>query len=158
MNTGSSTSSGAMLRNASKSACERTWERVGIIYARVALGVAFLSAAADRFGLWGKHSDWGNFASFEHYTAKVNSFMPAFSIPFLAWAATIAEVVLGIALIAGIWPRWVSLGSALLLALFGTAMAISLGIKSPLDYSVFSASAGAVLLALYQTRISGANS
>jgi hypothetical protein len=37
-------------------------------------------------------------------------------------------------------------------------MAISGGIKSPLDYSVFSASAGALLLALYQTRKSGANS
>jgi hypothetical protein len=32
-------------------------------------------------------------------------------------------------------------------------MAISLGIKAPLDYSVFSASAAALLLALYQTRI-----
>lgn len=40
----------------------------------------------------------------------------------------------------------VALGSAVLLAIFGTAMAISLGLKSPLDYSVFSASAGALLL------------
>jgi uncharacterized membrane protein YphA (DoxX/SURF4 family) len=86
------------------------------------------------------------------YTAKVNSFMPASSIPFLAWAATAAELSLGVALILGLWPRWVALGSALLLVLFGTAMAISFGIKSPLDYSVFSASAGAVLLALYSDR------
>jgi hypothetical protein len=35
-----------------------------------------------------------------------------------------------------------------LLAIFGIAMAISFGPKSPLDYSVFSASAGALLLAL----------
>lgn len=41
---------------------------------------------------------------------------------------------------------------ALLLALVGTAMAISFGIKSPLDYSVFAASAGALLLALYPAR------
>jgi hypothetical protein len=40
------------------------------------------------------------------------------------------------------------------LALFGLAMTISMGIKSPLDYSVFSASAGAMLLALYARRIS----
>jgi putative oxidoreductase len=78
--------------------------------------------------------------------------MPAFTIPFLAWTATAAELALGLALIVGIWPRWVALGSALLLALFGTAMGISFGIKSPLDYSVFSASAGALLLALYQAR------
>jgi uncharacterized membrane protein YphA (DoxX/SURF4 family) len=86
------------------------------------------------------------------YTAQVNSFMPAFSIPFLAWAATLAEFGLGAALIIGIWPRWVGLGSAVLLALFGIAMAISFGIKSPLDYSVFSASAGALVLALHQSR------
>jgi len=37
----------------------------------------------------------------------------------------------------GIWLRWAALGSSILLLLFGTAMAISFGIKSPLDYSVF---------------------
>jgi putative oxidoreductase len=78
--------------------------------------------------------------------------MPAFSIPYLAWAATAAELSLGVLLILGLWPRWVALGSAVLLALFGIAMAISFGIKSPMDYSVFSASAGAVLLALYGDR------
>ena len=77
--------------------------------------------------------------------------MPASTIPFLAWAATAAEFSLGVLLILGIWPRWVALASALLLVLFGTAMAISFGIKSPLDYSVFSASAAAVLLAVYGT-------
>jgi uncharacterized membrane protein YphA (DoxX/SURF4 family) len=86
------------------------------------------------------------------YTAKVNSFMPAFTIPFLAWAATIAETLLGITLILGIWLRFVALAAAGLLVLFGTAMAISLGIKTPLDYSVFSASAGALLLAICQIR------
>ena len=118
----------------------------------------FLSAVADRFGLWGKYGGWGNFANFTKYTAEVNSFMPAFSIPFLAWAATVAETSLGIGLIVGLWPRWMALGTALLLAMFGTAMAISFGVKSPLDYSVFSASAGALLLALYQSRKPGANS
>jgi putative oxidoreductase len=39
-----------------------------------------------------------------------------------------------------------------LLVLFGTAMAISFGAKSPLDYSVFSASAAAILLALNEPR------
>src|SRR5438067_9528997 len=123
-------------------------KRWAILYARITLGAAFLSGIADRFGLWGKATGYGDFAHFMQYTAQVNSFMPAFTIPFLAWAATVAELVLGIALISGVWPRWVALASALLLFLFGTAMAISFGLKSPLDYSVFSASAGAVLLAL----------
>jgi uncharacterized membrane protein YphA (DoxX/SURF4 family) len=126
------------------------FERLGILYARIALGAAFLSGIADRFGLYtGRNVGYGDFAGFVAYTAKVNSFMPAATIPFLAWAATAAEFSLGVLLILGIWPRWVALASALLLVLFGTAMAISFGIKSPLDYSVFSASAAAVLLALY---------
>ena len=126
--------------------------RGGILYARLALGAAFLSAVADRFGLWGKYGGWGNFANFIQYTAKVNSFMPAFTIPFLAWSATIAEIFFGIGLIVGLWRRWMALGAAVLLAIFGLAMAVSFGVKSPLDYSVFSASAGALLLALYEDR------
>jgi uncharacterized membrane protein YphA (DoxX/SURF4 family) len=128
---------------------------LGVLYARIALGAAFLSGIASRFGLYGKNAGYGNFDNFVKYTADVNSFMPAFTIPFLAWSATAAELVLGIALILGVWPRWIALGSAVLLALFGITMAISFGIKSPLDYSVFSASAAAVLLALYEGRTHG---
>jgi putative oxidoreductase len=73
--------------------------------------------------------------------------MPAATIPFIAWSATVAETSLGILLILGLWPRWVSLAAAILLAMFGTAMAISFGLQSPMDYSVFSASGAALLLA-----------
>jgi putative oxidoreductase len=126
----------------------RSYVKVAVIYARLALGAAFLSGIADRFGLYGKNVGYGNFENFVRYTAQVNSFMPAFSIRFLAWAATVAELLLGLALVFGLWIRWTSLASAVLLALFGTAMTISFGFKSPLDYSVFSASAAALLLAL----------
>lgn len=128
------------------------WERLGVLYARFALGAAFLSAASGRFGLWDKTLDLKHFANFMEYAAEVNSFMPRSTIPYLAWAATVCETSLGILLILGLWPRWVSLGSALLLATFGTAMAISFGLKSPMDYSVFSASGAAVLLALHAFR------
>lgn len=129
------------------------FERLAVLYVRVALGAAFLSGIADRFGLYrGRNVGYGNFAGFVAYTAKVNSFMPASTIPFLAWAATAAELFLGVTLILGISPRWTALGSALLLILFGIAMAISFGIKSPLDYSVFSASAASLLLAFYARR------
>ena len=124
-------------------------KRIGVLYARVALGSAFLSAVAARFGLWhdrGPHS----FTLFVHYTAQVNSFLPVSIIPFIAVAATIAETSVGIALIAGFRVRWTALAAAILLALFGTAMAISFGIKSPLDESVFSASAAALLLAMQE--------
>ena len=125
--------------------------KLAFLYARVTLGIGFLSGIADRFGLWrGRNVGYGNFAGFVQYTAKVNSFMPASSIPFLAWAATAAELVLGVLLLIGIWLRWTALASALLLILFGIAMGISFGAKSPLDYSVFSASAAAFMLALNQ--------
>jgi uncharacterized membrane protein YphA (DoxX/SURF4 family) len=127
-------------------------ERFGVLYARIALGVGFLSAVADRFGLWGKYAGWGNFATFTEYTAQVTHYLPSFFAPFLAWAATVVEIVLGILLILGLWPRWVSLASAALLAMFGISMAISFSITSPLDYSVFAASSAAMLLALWQNR------
>jgi putative oxidoreductase len=127
------------------------WLGWASLCARIALGAAFLSGIADRFGLYrGRNVGYGDFAGFVRYTAKVNSFMPASTIPFLAWAATAAELFLGIALISGVWRVWVALGSAALLILFGTAMAISFGIKSPLDYSVFSASSAALLVAAYE--------
>jgi uncharacterized membrane protein YphA (DoxX/SURF4 family) len=108
-------------------------ERWGALYARIAIGAAFLSSVAARFGLWGAQSGWKDFSDFTRYTAQVNSFMPPATIPVLAWAATVAELSLGIALIVGVRLRLA-------------------GIKAPLDYSVFSASAGALLLALYETR------
>jgi uncharacterized membrane protein YphA (DoxX/SURF4 family) len=153
-----STASESLQTNEANGARTPSWRRLGILYARIALGSAFLSPVADRFGLWGKHADWGNFANFTRYVAQVNSFMPTSTIPFLALASTAAETALGILLILGIWPRRVALGSAILLFLFGTAMAISFGIKKPLDYSVFSASAGALLLSLFQVRKSALNS
>lgn len=118
-------------------------------YARLALGAAFLSGIASRFGLYGGNAGYGNFDNFLKYTAQVNSFMPAVTIPFLGWAATVAELVLGVLLVTGLWPRWTAWASAALLLTFGLAMTVSFGIKEPLDYSVFSASAAAVLLALY---------
>jgi putative oxidoreductase len=142
--------SGPFLKSAARKTRALNWERLPIFYARVPLGAAFLSGIASRFGLYGKNVGYGNFANFAKYTGAVNSFLPGCTIPFLAWSATAAELVLGIVLILGVWPRRVALGSGLL-ALFGIAMAISFGIKSPFDYSVFSASSAALLLALHES-------
>ena len=124
--------------------------RFAELYTRIALGAAFLSAVADRFGFWGAygqpHVAWGDFSHFTMYAGKVNSFLPGRVIPVVAWIATVAETVFGLGLILGIYKRAISLGSAMLLLLFALAMAISFGVKAPLDYSVFGASAGAFLL------------
>lgn len=127
--------------------------RLTLMYARIALGAAFLSGIASRFGWWGAGVGYGSFAGFERYTAEVNAFMPAATIPFLAWAATAAELVLGTALVLGLWRRWTALGSAILLALFGLAMMVSQGVKSPLDFSVFSASACALALFVFDDEV-----
>jgi uncharacterized membrane protein YphA (DoxX/SURF4 family) len=131
------------------------WERWIVVYVRVALGSAFLSAVASRFGIWDRTLDLKHFAGFLQYTAEVNSFLPTAVIPLVAWAATTLETTLGILLILGLWPRWVALAAAILLALFGTAMAISFGLKSPMDYSVFSASGAAALLSLCAIKHNG---
>jgi uncharacterized membrane protein YphA (DoxX/SURF4 family) len=125
------------------------FERVGLLYARVALGTAFLSAVASRFGLY---RNGNNFSEFIKYTAEVNSFMPSFTIPYIAVFATVVEPLLGVALIFGLSLRWTALAASALLFVFATAMAVSFGIKSPMDYSVYSASAAAFLLWLQQRK------
>src|SRR5262249_46463392 len=79
------------------------------VYLRLALGTAFLSAVADRFGLWGppgaRNASWGGFAHFMSYTAQGNPWAPAAVILVLAGFATAAETVLGIALVLGFLPR-----------------------------------------------------
>jgi len=130
----------------------QTLRRIGILYARLAIGSAFLSAVSSRFGLWDRHPDMAHFKSFFASAAtETLAFMPHSAVPLFASTATILETFLGITLILGLWPRWVALGSAVLLGMFAISMTISLGIKAPMDYSVFSASAGAFLLALIQT-------
>jgi uncharacterized membrane protein YphA (DoxX/SURF4 family) len=120
-------------------------------FLRVALAAGFLSAVADRFGLWGPagaaNVAWGAWQPFVDYVAKLNWFAPPASIPILAWAATVAEVVLGIGLLIGWQLRWFALAACLLLLSFAITMTLALGVKAPLDFSVFAAAGGAFLLA-----------
>jgi uncharacterized membrane protein YphA (DoxX/SURF4 family) len=131
---------------------EATIEKWAIRYARVAIGVAFLSAVAGRFGLWNGALEWDRFGRFITRAGSLNAWAPAAFAPFFAWSATILVTTFGIALILGLATRWVALGSAGLLAWFALAMSVYDGPKAPLDYSVFSASAGALLLALAENR------
>jgi uncharacterized membrane protein YphA (DoxX/SURF4 family) len=124
------------------------------LFARFALGASFLSAVADRFGLLGpygaKNVSWGDLAHFVRYTGAVTSLFPSSLTVSFAWAATVAETLFGILLIAGFKTRLASVLSGLLLLLFAVSMATGLGIKTSFDYSVFSAAAAAFLLALWE--------
>lgn len=127
------------------------WRGYATFYFRLALGVGFLSAVADRFGVWGPPGAslvaWGNFHDFLAYAAKLNPWFPAGWAPTVGWIATLCEVALGIGLIVGFRTRMAALLSGLLTLAFGLGMAFGLGIKAPLNYSVFAISAGAFLLA-----------
>src|SRR5438552_16316967 len=125
----------------------------GSVFLRLALGISFLSAVADRFGLWGVYGQpnvgWGNYARFVDYTAKLTWFLPAATIPALAIIATAAEILFGLLLVLGWKTRTIALLSGVLLTTFALAMTMALGVKSSLDLSVFSVAGGALLLATY---------
>lgn len=120
------------------------------LFLRLALGLSFLSAVADRFGLWGAFGRpnvaWGDFARFVAYTGKLNWFLPEALIPALAIVATFAETLLGVCLLVGWRTRTAALLSGILLILFAITMTVALGVKAPLDSSVFSAAGGSFLL------------
>jgi len=122
------------------------------VFLRLALGISFLSAVADRFGLWGVYGQpnvsWGNYARFVDYTAKLNWFVPPAVIPALAGVATAAETLFGLLLVLGWKTRITALLSGILLITFALAMTLALGVKAPLNLSVFTAAGGALLLAI----------
>jgi len=121
------------------------------VFLRYALGLSFLSAVADRFGWWGPFGRpnvaWGDFTRFVEYTGRLNWFLPHAAILPLAVMSTGAEILLGLLLLAGWHTRISALCSGMLLLAFGLAMTLALGVKAPLNFSVFSAAAGSLLLA-----------
>ena len=116
---------------------------------RISLSAGFLSATADRFGMWPKEiSAWGNWQSFVAYTKSLNPFAPEILIPFLAYTATGLEIILGVLLLTHFKTHWVAQASCALLLLFAFSMTFSNSIKAPLDYSVFTAAAAAFALSV----------
>jgi uncharacterized membrane protein YphA (DoxX/SURF4 family) len=124
------------------------------VFLRLALGVTFLTAVGDRFGLWGQFGTtnvaWGDFARFIQYTGQLNPWAPVALVPALAWAVTAAELVLGVMLLLGLFTKWSALSSGVLLLLFASGMSVGSGIKSALNGSVFSAAAAAFALAVLE--------
>jgi uncharacterized membrane protein YphA (DoxX/SURF4 family) len=121
------------------------------VFLRLALASGFLSSVADRFGLWGSKGqrgvDWGDFGHFVANTGRMLWYLPARPVFYAAVAATVAEIVLGTALLFGVCIRASAFASGVLLLVFAFAMVLSTGIKSVLSYSVFSAAAAAFMLA-----------
>lgn len=123
------------------------------LFLRMAISLSFLSAVADRFGMWGKEvSVWGNWDSFLQYTEMINPWFPNSMISIVGILATTAEVVFAVFLLVGFKTEFVAKLSGFLLLLFALSMTFSTGIKGAFDYSVFSASAGAFALSLMKEK------
>jgi uncharacterized membrane protein YphA (DoxX/SURF4 family) len=120
------------------------------LFSRLALAASFLSAVADRFGAWGPpgapNVAWGDFQHFTGYTAILNPLVPASLVSLVAWLATLAELGLGLLLAVGLYTRRAALLSSALLGVFALSMSFTIGVKGPLNYSVFSAAAAALLV------------
>lgn len=121
------------------------------IFTRIVIGLGFLSAVMDRFGLWNGILDndklaWKNWSAFVGYT---HSLLPWVSKDVAAVAAGVAtggEIIFAILLFLGWRTRLVANLSGILLLMFGIAMFLNF-IKAPFDASVFSAAAACFLLA-----------
>jgi len=116
------------------------------LFLRIAIAVTMLSAVADRLGFWGKNAAWGNWANFEVYTRKLTFFLPESLSTFSAYTATFFEILFPLMLLLGWKTRIAAYGAGFLLLIFALSMTIALGIKAPLDYSVWVGCAGAFLL------------
>jgi uncharacterized membrane protein YphA (DoxX/SURF4 family) len=120
---------------------------------RLSLATAFLSAVADRFGWWEPfgQGSWGSMSAFADYAHQLVPFASGWLLTVIMWTATAAEAALGVLLLTGWWPKPVGAASCLVLMILGTAMAVSLGVESPLSYSVFSAASAAAAYAILGT-------
>jgi hypothetical protein len=127
---------------------------------RVALAFSFLSAVADRFGLWGQFGvggvSLGDFERFAAYTARLLWFLPPSLVSLAAILATAADVVVAGGLLVGWRLDWWAFAAAALLLSFALAMTGALGVKAPTDASVWTAAAAAFLLGVVALREHGA--
>jgi putative oxidoreductase len=121
------------------------------LYLRLALGIGFIIPVADRIGWLGPRGhngvSWGNFDNFAAYTNTLLPFLNRSMANVMGLLATIAEISIGVFLIIGYKIRIAAFGGFALTLIFALCMAVFLGIKAPFTYSVFSDSAGSLLLA-----------
>ena len=117
------------------------------VFLRLSIAIGFLSAVADRFGLYAKEvSAWGNWQAFADYTQQINPWLPDSIIPALAILATTLEIIFAIGLLIGFKTELLARLSGVLVLIFGLSMTFAFGIKPALDYSVFAVSAAAFAL------------
>lgn len=115
--------------------------------AGIVIGVELIGAVADRFGLLGGPGEpgvsWGDWSHFRAETAELVPWDAL--VGSAAVAATIAELTLGLLLIAGPWWRWIGKATAGLFVVYLVTMIPGMGAASVLEYGVPVLIGGALL-------------
>jgi len=110
--------------------------RLATRFVQMALAAAFVSVVADRYGVWGSTGA----------EAILGSFLPGELLRIGTWIASLVEVLLVFALLAGWQLRRATLLAAILLLLHAIVMFVSQGLAAPLGYFVLSGASAAFLL------------
>ena len=122
-------------------------QRFTQLFLRIAVATTFLSAVADRIGLWGKYASWGNWENFLEYSNKLNFYAPELLKEPLAVTATVLEVIFAFLLLIGYKTKVTANLSGLLLIVFAVTMTFAFGINSTFAYSVWIGAGACFLLA-----------
>lgn len=123
------------------------------LFLRLSIGIGFLSAVADRFGLWPDAvSVWGNFENFLEYTSVLSPWAPDGLVYLLGIGATVAEIIFGVCLIIGFKTEFMAKLSGGLLLVFAISMTLTGSVKAPLDYGVFGLAAASFALSSMQNK------
>jgi len=131
---------------------ESKFTNITQLFLRFAIALSFLSAVADRFGLWGAAGSagvsWGNWQNFVSYANTLNFYLPTQLGEIAAIVATALEVGFALLLLIGFKIKLTAIASGVMLLAFAIAMTVSVSIKAPFDYSVWTGAAACFLLSI----------
>ncbi|KXK37469.1 MAG: hypothetical protein J5I52_00155 [Saprospiraceae bacterium] len=123
------------------------------LFLRYSVAIGFLSACADRFGMWDASlSAWGSWPSFVEYTGVLNPWMPESVIPLVAAIVTSIELIVAICLIVGYKTELAAKVGGVLLLVFALSMAFTVGVKKVLDFSVLLAAGASFAIGLIKEK------
>ncbi|WP_264538148.1 DoxX family protein [Flavobacterium sp. N1736] len=120
------------------------------LFLRIALSLGFILPVMDRIGYLGAPGSgkvaWGDWQHFVDYTNTLLPFLNRTAANIMGFAASIAELVIGICLFIGFKIKLASIGAALITFTFAICMMATSGIGAPFQYPVFVFTGAALVL------------